>query len=380
MLTKGDELMKKENLALVTALRHELHKNPEPSNKEVWTKKHLIEFLKEHTSLDIVDRGKWFYAVYRVGEGKRNIAFRADFDAILLNEKTDLPHVSQNPGVAHKCGHDGHSASMVGFALEIDQEGADQNVFFLFQHAEETGDGGAEAAVFIKENNIHEIFAYHNMSEWPEKAVIVKDGTLMFASRGMVIHMEGAPTHASMPEYGKNPAFAIAQVINAIPGYTSADKNRGLVLCTVIQIDLGERAFGVAASKGDLLLTIRAEFEEELDQLQKNLEDLAYEKGHADGIEVSFEYHDVFPETANHKESTDKIRQVSQDKGFQLMEMEQGIRGSEDFGHYLKETKGAMCYIGNGENFPQIHTNEYDFPDSIIETAVELFKGLVELG
>ncbi len=372
--------MKKENLALVTALRHELHKHPEPSNKEVWTKKRLIEFLKEHTSLEIVDRGKWFYAVYRSGEGKRNIAFRADFDAILLNEKTDLPYVSQNPGVSHKCGHDGHSASLVGFALEIDQEGADENVFFLFQHAEETGDGGAEAAVFIKENNIHEIFAYHNMSEWPEKAVIVKDGTLMFASRGMVIHMEGSPTHASMPEYGKNPAYAIAQVINAIPGYTSEDKNKGLVLCTVIQIDLGERAFGVAASKGDLLLTIRAEFEEELDQLQENLENLALEKGQADGIDVSFEYHDVFPVTSNHKESTDKIRQVCQNKGFQLMEMEQGVRGSEDFGHYLKETKGAMCYIGNGENSPQIHTNEYDFPDSIIETAVDLFKGLVERG
>jgi len=372
--------MKKENLALITALRHELHKNPEPSNKEVWTKKRLIEFLKTHTSLEIVDRGKWFYAVYRAGVGKRNIAFRADFDAILLYEKTDLSYVSQNPGVSHKCGHDGHSACLTGLALEIDQEGADQNVFFLFQHAEETGDGAAEAAVFIRENDIHEIFAYHNMSGWPEKAIVVRDGTAQFASRGMVIHMEGTPTHASMPEYGKNPAFAIAQVINAIPEYTSAEKNKGLVVCTVIQVDVGERAFGVAASKGDLLLTIRAEFEEELDKLQENLEKLALEKGNADGIDVTFSYHDVFPVTANHQESSNKIRQVCRNKGFQALVLDEGIRGSEDFGHYLKETKGAMCYIGNGEEYPQVHTNDYDFPDSIIETAVELFKGLVELG
>ena len=372
--------MKKENLALVTALRRELHQYPEASNEEVWTKKRLIDFLKAHTSLEIVDRGKWFYAVYRAGEGKRNIAFRADFDAILLHEKSDLPHVSRNPGVSHKCGHDGHSASLAGFALEINQEGAGQNVFFLFQHAEETGDGAAEAAVFIKENKIDEIFAYHNMSGWPEKSISVKDGTAQFASRGMVIHMEGTPTHASMPEHGNNPAFAIAQVISAIPEYTAAENNKGLVLCTVIQVDVGERAFGVAASKGELLLTIRAEFEEELDLLQQNLENLALQKGKADGIEVSFSYHDVFPVTANHRESSDKIRQVCREKGFQVLEMEEGIRGSEDFGHYLKETKGAMCYIGNGEEYPQVHTNEYDFPDSIIETAVELFKGLAALG
>lgn len=122
--------MKKENLALVTELRRELHQHPEPSNEEVWTKERLIEFLKTHTSLEIEDRGKWFYAVYRAGEGKRNIAFRADFDAIRLHEKNDFPHVSQNPGVSHKCGHDGHSASLAGLALEIDQLGAEQNVFF----------------------------------------------------------------------------------------------------------------------------------------------------------------------------------------------------------------------------------------------------------
>ena len=372
--------MKKENLALVTALRHELHQYPEPSNNEEWTKERLMEFLKTHTNLEIADRGKWFYAVYRAGEEKRNIAFRADFDAILFHEKPDMPYASKNPGVAHKCGHDGHSASLAGLALEIDQEGAPYNVFFLFQHAEETGDGAAEAAVFVKENDIHEIFAYHNMSGWPEKAVVVKNDTLMFASRGMVIHMEGTPTHASQPEFGKNPAHAIAQVINAIPAFTRPEDHKGLVLCTIIQLDVGERAFGVAASKGDLLLTIRAEFEEELDLLQQKLENLAMEKAKVDGIDVTFEYHDVFPVTSNHKESSDKIRQVCRAKGFQLVEMEQGMRGSEDFGHYLKETKGAMCYIGNGEDYPQVHTNEYDFPDSITETAVELFKGLVALG
>jgi amidohydrolase len=371
--------MKSENLKLVTALRRELHQHPEPSNQETGTKERLIRFLKEHTNLEIVDRGLWFYAVYRAKEARRNIAFRADIDAILLDENLDIPHASQNPGVSHKCGHDGHAASLVGFALEIDQNGADQNIFFLFQHAEETGDGAAQCVEMITENRIDEIFAYHNWSGAPLNAVKVIDGTAHFASRGMVIHMEGQPTHASQPEFGRNPALAIARMITAIPGLTAPEKSRGLVLCTVIQVAVGEQAFGVAASKGDLLLTIRAEFEEELDRLQQSLERFARELAEAEELSVSFSYLDVFPVTSNHKESVDKIRQVCREKGFELIELDKGNRGSEDFGHFLKATRGAICYIGNGVDSPHLHTHLYDFPDEIIETAVKLFKGLTEL-
>lgn len=371
--------MENKNLELVKKLRHELHQHPEISNHEVWTKQHLIEFLKEHTRLEIIDKGLWFYAIYRGGENKKNIAFRADFDALPINETIEIPYASQFPGISHKCGHDGHSASLAGFALEIDQKGADKNIFFLFQHAEETGDGAAQCVSFIKENNIEEIFAYHNMSGMALNSVNVIDGTAHCASKGMTIHMEGSPAHASQPEDGANPSFAIAKVIDSIPELISPNSNDGLVLCTVVQVDIGERAFGISASKGDLLLTIRALYEPELDKLQKNLEDLAREQAEKYGLKVSFTYNDTFPETVNDQESSDKIRKVCRDNGFQLKEMENAFRASEDFGHYLKETKGAMCYIGNGENYPHIHTYEYDFKDEIIETAVELFKGLAEL-
>ncbi|OCA91951.1 M20 metallopeptidase family protein [Pseudobacillus wudalianchiensis] len=371
--------MEKRNLGLVKQLRHELHQHPELSNQEVWTKQHLINFLKEHTNLEIVDNGLWFYAIYRAGEGKKNIAFRADFDALPMEERIDIPHASQFPGVSHKCGHDGHSATLAGFALEIDQKGADKNVFFLFQHAEETGDGAAQCASFIKENSIEEIFAYHNMSGMPLKSVNIMDGTVQCASKGMTIHMEGSPAHASQPEDGVNPAFAIAKVIDAIPEFISPENNKGIVLCTVVQVDIGERAFGISASKGDLLLTIRALYEEEMNELQKNLEELAQAQAGKYGLKVSFSYNDAFPETTNHKESSDKIRQAGKTKGLQVIEMKKALRPSEDFGHYLKLTKGAMCYIGNGENYPQVHTYEYDFRDDIIETAVDVFKGLVDL-
>ncbi|MEK4031378.1 amidohydrolase [Pseudobacillus sp. FSL P4-0506] len=371
--------MEKRNLELAKQLRRELHQHPELSNEEVWTKQRLMDFLKTHTSLEIVDKGDWFYATYRAGVYKSNIAFRADFDALPMDEVIDLPWASQIPGKAHKCGHDGHSATLAGFALEIDQNGADKNVFFLFQHAEETGDGAVQCAAFIEENHIEEIFAYHNMSGVPLKSINVIDGTAHCASKGMTIQIEGVPAHASQPEDGVNPAFAIAKVIDAIPEFTSPENNRGLVLCTVVQVDIGKRAFGMSASKGDLLLTIRALHEEELDKLQKNLEELALTQAERHGLRVSFSYNDTFPETVNHKESSDKIRQVAKSKGMELVELKEAFRASDDFGHYLKLTKGAYCFIGNGVDYPQVHTYEYDFYDDLIETGVELFKGLVEL-
>src|SRR6476660_3691226 len=114
--------MDKKNLELAKQLRHELHQHPELSNHEAWTKQHLIDFLKKHTKLEIVDRGLWFYAIYRTGEDKKNIAYRADFDALPIEETIDIPYASEFPGISHKCGHDGHSASLAGFALEIDQK------------------------------------------------------------------------------------------------------------------------------------------------------------------------------------------------------------------------------------------------------------------
>src|SRR5699024_8080864 len=97
------------------------------------------------------------------------------------------------------------------------------------------------------------------------------------------------------------------------------------------------------------------------------------------GLECSFSYNDGFPETANHKESADKIRHVATNQELELVELNEAFRGSEDFGHFTKLTKGSYCFIGNGEDYPDVHTNEFDFRDELIETGVKLFKGLIAL-
>jgi amidohydrolase len=364
----------KKNLELAIELRHELHQHPELSCKEVWTKKRLIDFLAEHTKLDIADRGSWFYAVYRSeSPNGKKIGFRADFDALPIDETISLPYGSRSPGVAHKCGHDGHSAILAGAALEIDQIRPENSVYFIFQHAEEIGVGGVEAAVAVTENGIDEIYAIHNSPGVPENMVAIKNGAAYCASKGMTIHMKGVSTHASAPELGKNPAFAIAEIIRAIPGLIDPKDHKGIILCTVICVDIGEEAFGISAHDGRLLLTLRGQYEAEMDALQRSLEEIAKEQAELYGLEISFSFQEPFPETSNSPECADKVRRACAALGVPVYELPAPMRGSEDFGYFLKRTKGAGFLVGAGEERPQIHTTGYDFNDNIIETTVEIY-------
>lgn len=370
-------MISKEILDKAIALRHELHSHPELSEQEVWTKKRLMNFLRDNTSLEVVDRGHWFYAMYASGTKNPNIAFRADFDAVAIEETIDLPYASKIPGVSHKCGHDGHSASLCALAMDVDQNGADRDVFFIFQHAEENAAGAKECVPIIDERNISEIYTFHNMPGVPKGSVAIKDGTMWCASEGMVIHFKGTPAHASLPETGSNPALAIADLIRLIPDLIKPGNNKGLVLCTVIQVDLGEEAFGISASEGKLLLTCRGQIESEMDQLSDTLEQKAKEFAKRDGLKVDFAYYDVFPETVNDPESANKVRKACQNLNIPLIEMKDPIRSSEDMGHFFKRTKGAFFLMGTGDQAP-IHTFEYDFCDDIMEPTVTVFRELIK--
>lgn len=371
--------MKQENLDKVIALRHDLHKHPELSGEEVWTKKRLMDFLSENTDLKITDCGKWFYAEYHPQkESRGTIAFRADFDAIKVLEETPLPYCSVNKGVAHKCGHDGHSAALCGFAMEIAEGGADKDIYFIFQHAEETGQGGKPCAELIEEKHIEEVYGAHNFPGYPFASLGLREGTVNCASRGVELIFTGASAHASQPEKGKNPARAISKTVLALEEIADPARYEGLILATVVQVDIGERAFGVSAHKGRLLLTLRGQQEAELDRMEQELLAFAQKQAQTDGLGFAVQYYDVFPETYNHPESVEKLRRIAREKGWHITEMPAPIRSSEDFGYFLKKAPGALVWIGAGENFPPIHSEDFDFNDGLIERICALFTAIVE--
>ncbi len=370
--------MKQSNYEKAVALRHELHRHPELSNQEVWTKAYLMDFLKEHTKLEIVDRGAWFYAVHRGLPGGKKLGFRADFDALPIEETIDLPYGSTIPGVSHKCGHDGHSASLAVFAMEVDQRGCDNTIYFIFQHAEETGDGAKECVAIVKEAGIEEVYAYHNEPGYPLGEVVLRKGTHLCASKGMSMYFEGIPAHASDPGVGRNPAQAIARLIQGLPALYRAEDYQGLVLCTVIHVEIGEVAFGTSASKGVLRVTLRGENEDEMDQLERKIDGLAYGLASEYGLTYRKTFCDVFPETCNHEECVEKVRAVCADLGITVHWLPHPWRSSEDFGHFTKATKGTFIDVGAGDITPH-HTVTYDFPDEIMKPAIDIFCRLAEV-
>ncbi len=374
--------MKQENLEKIIALRHQLHAHPELPMEEVWTRNHLMDFLKQNTkNLEIVDCGRWFYAMYRAENPRGTIGFRADFDALPIEESLpDLPYASTVPGVSHKCGHDGHAAALAGFALEVDQEGADQNVVFLFQHAEETGSGAIETVDTLTKLGIDEFYAYHNHTgPQPKYSIVLHNGIAQCASTGMTIAMTGTVAHASMPETGVSPAIPLARLACALPALSDPAQYRGLVLCTIVQIDVGKKAFGVAPGYGELSLTARAEYEAELEVLLEKIRALAREIAGESGLELEITYADPFPETRNDDRCAGKVRAAAQALGLTLCELYEPRRGSEDFGHIIKAIPGCLFRIGDGPDCPPTHTYLFDFPDEILETAVDMFRTILSL-
>lgn len=354
----------KESLYLkAVELRHELHNHPELSLQEVETKRRLMEFLTANApGIELVDRGRWFYGIYRSDDPQaKNLAFRTEIDALPLG---------------HKCGHDGHMSALAAFACEVSERGADHNIYFVFQHAEEIGAGGEECAALMEEVGIDEVYGAHNSSDFEKELVVVKPGTSKCASEGLEIIYTGVSAHASQPEHGKNPALAICNIVSKLPEIADPARYRGLVLCTVIQMDVGERAFGVAAHKGKLLLTLRGQYEDEMKALLDEVVALAESQAEAFGLAVAYEHHDVFPETKSWPECTKRVEEACQLAGLKFYERPDFQRASEDFGHFTKKTPGAYIWIGNGTEHPPIHSDQFDFIDTHIPVFCRLFGAL----
>ncbi len=376
--------MNTNHLDLITELRHELHAHAELSGQEYHTKQILMNFIKTHTHLNVVDMGNWFYAVLSEGDpiaaDKKPIAFRAEMDALPMEEKIDLSYGSVHAGAAHKCGHDGHSAVLAGLALELEAKAGNWNrdIYLIFQHAEETGAGGEECAEFLKKTDVKTVYAFHNWSGFPEHEIVIRDGIVQCASKGFTVRMEGIPSHASEPEHGKNPAAALAELVFTLPEEVEEPGYKGLVMATVVDVSVGSKDFGISASKGEVSMTLRAEYSRDLALLEEEVRERAEILAEEHGLQIFFEESDVFPETVNNPEAAECVRRAAESLGLDVQNLKETIRGSEDFGYYLKECPGAIFYIGNGKAYPQLHTSEYDFNDRILETAVNMFVKLAE--
>ena len=405
--------MELSNLEKVISLRHTLHQHPELSMQETETMKILQAFLRENTSLEIHAGEGWFYALKKASASFRSssnagpMAFRADMDALPIAESINLPYGSENEGISHKCGHDGHCAVLCGLALELDRRETDRDVYLIFQPGEEIGAGAKRCAELIREKGIAEIYAMHNLGGYAEGTLVYRRGLTQPASEGLRIRLTGRTSHASAPEKGNNPAGAIAAIvqyalraaeltgrgtsgIDALTTQTPQSnpktaaatdaQHTPMRLCTITGIRLGDGDFGISPGEGEVCMTLRAEIEDEMLSMEKSILSHAAKTAETAGLQMTCSIHDHFPETRNHDACLDRVLEAARKNKIPAISMGELWRASEDFGHYLKICPGAMIYMGNGEEYPPLHTSEYDFNDRIIEPAVNLFTGIALSG
>lgn len=347
----------------IRALRRALHNCPERSGQEERTRAALMDFLSRHTTLELRPCGAGFYAAHREPGGTRpSLALRADYDALAL----------PGGGAAHLCGHDGHAAALCAAALSVEGRRLDRDAFFLFQPAEETGAGAPGCLELFDLERVAEIYGAHNLPGLPLGQVVTRPGPFACASQGVTLSFQGRPTHAAYPEHGLSPAPAVGRLLCALPQLSDPARYGGMTLCTVIGVEMGERAFGAAAAGAQVWLTLRAEQDGDLERLFDDILRLASSLAQADGLGFAHQVQDVFPATVNHPGCAQRVLELC---GGALLDAP--MRWSEDFGHYLRRCPGAFFGVGAGEGCPPLHTQDYQYPDALLEPTAAAFRALL---
>ena len=363
--------------------RHDLHSHPELAHEEHRTAGKVVEFL---TPLQ-PDRmltgvgGTGVVATFDSGVPGPVLLFRSELDALPIVEIGVEGHGSTHHGKSHKCGHDGHAAMLCGLAQRLSAQRPERGVVhLLFQPAEETGTGAAAVLADPRFDDIRPDFgiAIHNMPGFPLHSFVIKPGSITAAVRSLVIRYTGRTAHASEPEKGENPSLAIADLLHGCDELCINDlSSPDFRLITSVHVRVGSAAYGVSAGDGEVHLTIRTVTNDRLAWLQEQIVALAERLGERDRLSVTVEVVEDFYANMNDPEVTERVLRAAQERGFDILTPEVGMRAGEDFGLFTERFPCCMVLLGAGEDYHPIHNPHYDFPDELIDTGVELYDTIV---
>lgn len=348
----------------IKEIRADLHNNPEHSGHEEKTKQIIREFLKNNSGLYFKDYKGGIIALYESDNAIDTIAFRTDFDAVSLS----------NGAASHLCGHDGHTAALMGVALMIEKIKPARNVLFIFQPAEETGEGAKTMADVLDEYAVSEIYGAHNLPGFEFGKVYTSYDTFACASCGIVFKINGKPAHAAYPKLGASPMGAVNELFNAIRESQEGDRFDEGTFATLVGCNMGQKEFGTSAENAEVWITVRSRTEKEFGRIKEYLEYIVKKQCEYDGLSYTIELQDEFPATVNDKDCAEKV--INKCDGALL---EKPMCWSEDFGHFLNYNsyvKGAFWGIGAGK-CADLHTKDYEYPDDLLEYQMNAFLKLI---
>lgn len=374
------------HMADVVATRHHLHQYPEIGLSEFNTSDYVakkLESLGYEVTRGLAKTG--IVATLRNGDSPRSIGIRADFDALPILEETGLEYQSKNPGMMHACGHDGHTAMLLGAAAIIaERKNFDGTVHLIFQPAEENF-GGAKIMMddgLFDKFPCDAVFALHNDPTIPFGQFALREGPIMAAVDECKITVNGRGGHGAEPQDTADPIVCGASIIMALQ--TIVSRNIHPIDPTVITVGAFHAggASNVIPERAEMLLSVRSFDPKVRDQLENRIRTIAEGQAASYGMSVTIDYQRGYNATINHKAETDFIRTLATrfagaDK---VVDMPRPTMGSEDFAYMLEERPGCYFFVGTQRtpNDPPLHHPRYDFNDDILPIGTSFWVELTE--
>lgn len=371
------------NTNQLKSFRKELHAHPELSGQEEQTQKRILDFLARHCKMKGKKVGNTGVLVEFSGlEAGKTVLIRADTDALPIQEINVFSHKSTTEGVSHKCGHDGHTTILLGLAQELSENPLPSGkVLLLFQPAEENGKG---AQAVLKEGSLNPfeidyVFALHNLPEFPMHEIVVKEKEFTSNVKSVVVALNGKTAHAAEPEKGDNPANAIAHLLQYASENTNNDPaSDTFFLITPIHVTMGEVAYGISAGSGEVHFTIRSWSTELMDAECKKLEQYIASLCLEENLAAEISWLEEFYANSNDTSAVEIVRKAATKNQLSINERSMPFKWGEDFGLFTQRFKGAMFGLGAGENTPALHNPDYDFPDEITPTGINMFYEIIK--
>jgi len=376
----------------IARFRRQLHARPELSEREHETALAIVARLAPTHPTAVVDRlgmmQTGICAVYDSGEPGPVVLLRAELDALPIQESNSFEHRSKMSGVSHKCGHDGHMATLVAVAEGLHLRPIPRGkVYLLFQPAEETGTGASAVLAderFKALDPPDVVYAFHNVPKYPLGQVLLRKGLFAQGSVGFIARYRGKTSHSSYPEHGVNPSAAVTGLVAAVNRFdqTLSESVSAPILGTVSYAQLGVAEngpnFGTTPGEGVVMGVVRAHKTSDLERVRDELASLAGQLARDGGLEHDLSWHEAFAATESDDDCVATIEAAATDAGLDARYLDEPFRWSEDFGYFTAAFEGAFFGLGSGTDQPQLHDDGYDYPDALIGIGARIYRAMID--
>jgi len=370
----------------ITEWRRDIHANPELLYEVHRTAETVAVRLKEF-GVDEVTTGIGRTGVVGVIHGRKSdsgkvIGLRADMDALPILEATGKDYASNEPGLMHACGHDGHTAMLLGATKYLaETRNFDGTVIVIFQPAEEGG-AGAKAMIddgLMERWNIDQVYGMHNMPGLPLGDFAIRAGPQMAAADRISIEIEGRGGHAAQPHNTVDTVLVGAHIVQAIQSIASRNVDPlESVVVSVTMFQAGDTD-NVIPQTGLLRGTVRTLSADVRDQVEQQLHHIVENTAATFGAKAKLTYLRDYPVTSNHADQASFAAEIAREiSGPDRVDDEiTPVMGGEDFSFMLESRPGAFIFVGNGDT-AKLHHPEYDFNDEVIPIGCSYWVRLAE--